>query len=255
MYIAAYDYETIHRIVNSVPVVHCSFPASLEPNSDPFPAILPLIGVMASYSSPESIKLDEPLDLYLHGYVSSRFNRFVKKTGAEGDEDDIENGLPISVAATQVHGVILSLAPNGHSYNYSSAVLQGYATPVTDEAEKLWAVEVILNSVVPNRWANTRFPPAKAEMTATQIVKVKIVSASAKLRRGGPHNEKRDLSDEETRAKFWTGTLPVWQTIGSPVPGDENMLEEVPEHLTEYVKSANERAEKEAMDAMKEPSS
>lgn len=121
-------------------MVHVSFPASPDPDSDPFPAILPMIGVMASFSSPDSPELDQPLDLYLHGYVSSRFMRLGSKKSngdpMEDDDDDIESGLPVSVAASQVHGFILALTPNHHSYNYSSAILHGYATPVTSTAEK-----------------------------------------------------------------------------------------------------------------------
>jgi hypothetical protein len=45
----------------------------------------------------------------------------------------------------------------------------------------MWAMEKITNSVVADRWDNTRVPPNKTEMTSTQILKVRIVSASAKV--------------------------------------------------------------------------
>ena len=46
-------------------MLHVSFNA---PNS-PFPAVLPMIGQMGSFDRP-SADLGDPLDLYLHGFVS-----------------------------------------------------------------------------------------------------------------------------------------------------------------------------------------
>src|ERR1700735_5645248 len=89
-------------------------------------------------------------------------------------------GLPICVAASKVDGVVLTLTPNSHNYNYRSAVLFGHATLVTDVEEKLWAMELITNSVVPDRWRNTRVPPIAAEMQSTQILKIVVESASSK---------------------------------------------------------------------------
>jgi hypothetical protein len=149
-----------------------------------------MIGFLASFKN-QSASLNEPLDLYLHGYVSSR----LMKMGKDGDG---EEGLPITVAATHFDGIVLALTPNSHSklqessvwkqklssllgYNYRSAILHGYATPVTEVDEKLWAMERITNSVVADRWDNTRVPPNKTEMTSTQILKVRIATASAKV--------------------------------------------------------------------------
>ena len=39
-------------------------------------------------------------------------------------------GLAITIAATKVDGIVLSLTPNSHSYNYRSAVLFGYGSIV-----------------------------------------------------------------------------------------------------------------------------
>ena len=39
-------------------------------------------------------------------------------------------GLAITIAATKVDGIVLSLTPNSHSYNYRSAVLFGYGSLV-----------------------------------------------------------------------------------------------------------------------------
>ena len=85
-----------------------------------------------------------PRDCYLHGYVSSGIMKQVR--------ENPESGLAITIAATRVDGIVLSLTPNSHSYNYRSAVLFGYGSLVDDMQEKLWAMEMITNSVVPGRW-------------------------------------------------------------------------------------------------------
>ncbi len=78
------------------------------------------------------------------------------------------------IAASKVDGLVLTLTPNSHNYNYRSAVLFGHATLVEDLDEKLWAMKLITNSVVPDRWEHTRVPPNNAEMQSTQILKVKV---------------------------------------------------------------------------------
>ena len=83
------------------------------------------------------------------------------KFGRQGGQ----NGLPVSIAATKVDGIVLSLTPNSHSYNYRSAILFGYATLVTNKEKKLWAMKLITNSILPGRWENTRVPPDGAART------------------------------------------------------------------------------------------
>lgn len=129
---ASYSLETIHQIINTSPVLHVSFAAPGGGDS-PFPAVLPMIGQMGSFARP-SADTGEVLDLYLHGYVSSRI-----VNQARGGEEEEKKGLPLTAAATHVDGLVLSLTPNSHSYNYRSAVLFGHAELVTDVAEKLWA--------------------------------------------------------------------------------------------------------------------
>src|ERR1700728_1366181 len=66
IFLAVYDLTVIHSIINTTPVLHVSFTPSPD---DPSPVIPPLIGQMGSYDRP-SASLGEPLECYLHGYVS-----------------------------------------------------------------------------------------------------------------------------------------------------------------------------------------
>jgi nitroimidazol reductase NimA-like FMN-containing flavoprotein (pyridoxamine 5'-phosphate oxidase superfamily) len=229
-HIGSYDLETVHSIVNTTPVLHVSF----QPDpSDPFPAILPMIGQMGSYARPSS-SISDPLDCYLHGYVSSRVMNVSRAAIASG-----KPGLPVCIAATKVDGLVLSLTPNSHSYNYRSAVLFGHAIPVTEFEEKEWAMEMITNSVVPQRYENTRIPPIPAEMQSTQILRVKIDSASSKTRDWIPSDSAEDMANDEIRDKVWTGVVPVYEAFGEPVPSPNNRVEKVPEYVEEYIRESN----------------
>jgi hypothetical protein len=170
-------------------------------------------------------------------------------------------GLPVCVAASKVDGVVLTLTPNSHNYNYRSAILFGHATLVEDPEEKLFAMQLITDSVVPGRWANTRVPPNKGEMASTQILRVKVHSGSAKVREGVPTDERGDLNDEEVMGRVWTGVVPVYEVLGEPVPGPYNRVGDVPEHVREWRERVNEdnvgyatdAASKEAPVKKKEP--
>jgi hypothetical protein len=240
-----YDLATVHQIINTAMVVHVSF--SPAP-SDPYPAILPMVGVMGSYDRP-SADLDEPLDCYLHGYVSSRImnlSRASASTASEPSSDSKEEtpkGLPVCIAASKVDGIVLALTPNSHSYNYRSAVLFGHALPVTSVEEKLWAMELITNKVVPGRWDGSRVPPNASEMQSTNILRVKIDTGSAKIRAGPPADSSWDLESEEVLDRVWTGFVPLTESLGTPVPSVYNRVEAVPEHVEEARRAFNRAAE------------
>lgn len=86
-----------------------------------------MLGFMGSFSNHTASLSEEGLDLYLHGYVSSRIMKL----------SSTEEGLPLTIAATHFDGLVLALTPNNHSYNYRSAILHGYAKPLTDTGEEV----------------------------------------------------------------------------------------------------------------------
>ncbi|KAH8684724.1 flavin-nucleotide-binding protein [Tricladium varicosporioides] len=237
-----YDYQTIHSIVNTAPVIHVSFKTPDE--EDPFPAVLPMLGFMGSFSNQDA-PASEPLDLYIHGYISSRLFR-LGKTPPPAEEE----GLPLTIAATHMDGLVLSLTPNHNSYNYRSAILHGYATVVEEPEEKMWAMVKITNNVIGERWENSRVPPTKTEMTSTQILKVRVVDASAKIRAGEPGEDRADLKNEEIRKTTWVGVIPTYLTYGEPIPSGENRVAKVPSYISSFVKEENEVGKKLAIDAV-----
>ncbi|KAF2683118.1 hypothetical protein K458DRAFT_305808 [Lentithecium fluviatile CBS 122367] len=241
---ATYDTETIHTIINTTPVLHVSF---VPDPTTPAPIILPMIGQMGLY--PGNIAAGEiAWSCYLHGYVSSRLIRLAFDAVARGEE-----GLPLCLAATKVDGFVLSLTPNSHNYNYRSAVLHGFGVIVEDVDEKVWAMKLITDSVIPNRYENTRVPPDNAEMQSTRILKMWVSGASGKVREGVPEDEKKDLRRKDVLDRVWTGVVPVHERLGEPRPGPYNRVGEVPEHVRVFVEEENKRREGYAVEAAGKP--
>lgn len=237
---AAYDFKTVHSVFNAASILHVAFlPASL--NDDPFPTILPMLGTMCSFSDPTGDPANTPLDIYLHGHAASRLMKL---------PNDHLDGLPVCVSAAILDGIVLALAPFHNSCNYKSAVAHGYAVPVTDEKERLFAMTRITDSVVAGRWDNSRNPPTQGEDRSTGILKVTVETASAKTRVGGPSDDRKDLRDPEVAGTIWTGVVPAWETLGSPRATLENKVADVPAYLEEWRKSTNQSREQYAKAAV-----
>ncbi|TGZ78216.1 hypothetical protein EX30DRAFT_290181, partial [Ascodesmis nigricans] len=221
---AHYDLETIHAIINSSPVSHITFnPPPSPPSTDPllptsphtYPITLPLLCRTGNFTSPSS----STQNLYLHLSTSSRLYRLLPH--------------PLTITTTHVDGLVLSLSPFSHSLNYRSATIFGVGEAVDDPAEKLYALELLTNGICPGRWdpQNVRLPPTKAELAGTGVVRVRVETGVAKVRVGGPGEERTDLGDEGVRERVWTGVVPCWTQWGEPVRGGGGRVEEVPEYL------------------------
>ncbi|KAF2850093.1 5-nitroimidazole antibiotic resistance protein [Plenodomus tracheiphilus IPT5] len=246
----SYDYRTIHTILNTCPILHVSF----NDPDHPFPVVLPMIGCTGNFENQDADPLTTEQDLYIHGYVSGRmFRKGKEATTGEGEEGE---GLPITVAASFLDGLVLSLTPFHNSLNYRSATAQGHATllsPTTSQPEINYALKLITNSLAPTRWENSRLPPTPAELKSTSILKIRIQTASAKVRTGGPSEDRKDLKDGELVGRVWTGVVPYWgvwgEPVGSGVPGGR---EDVEGYIEEWRVGENARAEEYAIGAVAE---
>ncbi|KAI3553208.1 flavin-nucleotide-binding protein [Colletotrichum abscissum] len=250
---ASYALRTIHTMINTSPILHVSFN---DPQS-PFPTILPMLGQMGSFCRPSADEGDV-LDLYLHGYVSSRLINISRQPSdasptststSSTSSTPSSPGLPVCIAASHLDGLVLALTPNAHSYNYRSAVLFGHATLVSDPAERLYAMQLITDGVVPGRWEASRVPPNKGELSSTSVLKVRIATGSAKIREGPPGDDRADKEDAEVTGRVWTGVVPVYQVLGEPVAGPYNEVAEVPGYLGEYVRETNAVTKEAAFEA------
>ena len=151
--------------------------------------------------------------LYLHGSTANR-------TMLAAD------GRPSCVTITHLDGLVCARSVFHHSMNYRSAMIYGTGWMLTDEAERLAALEVIVENMIPGRWDATRGPNRK-EMAATAVLALPLDEASVKIRTGPPSDE-----EEDYELDVWAGVVPVRVEYGKPEP--DSLLPdtiEVPEHI------------------------
>lgn len=154
------------------------------------------------------------LTVYLHGYHKGRLMRLLPPESR------------VCITATLLDGLALALSAFHSSINHRSAVLHGevadWDETTPDAAAAKWdAAKQIVNHVMPGRWDNCR-QPNKGEMATTGFLKVKILSASAKVRTGEPGEEKRDVEDDELTGRVWAGIVPTKISYGTPEPSAFN---------------------------------
>jgi len=178
---AAYDEATIHAILDNGLVCHIGFVHEGQP------FVLP-----TTYA-----RLGDAL--VLHGSAASRMLR------------GLRDGIPICVTVTLLDGLVLARSAFHHSMNYRSVVILGVATEVTDDAERLHALEAIVEHVNPGRWAEVR-PPNERELKATMVLRLPIAEASAKVRTGPPLDDTEDLG-----WPCWAGEVPLRLVAFAPI--------------------------------------
>jgi nitroimidazol reductase NimA-like FMN-containing flavoprotein (pyridoxamine 5'-phosphate oxidase superfamily) len=138
--------------------------------------------------------------LLIHGSSASRTMRLLSA------------GEPATVTATNFDGLVLARSAFHHSVNYRSATVFGRATPITDDAAKLAALELFLERFTPGRWQEVREPTRK-ELKGTSIVALPLDEASAKVRTGPPVDDEEDYALD-----VWAGVIPYRLERGDPVP-------------------------------------
>jgi nitroimidazol reductase NimA-like FMN-containing flavoprotein (pyridoxamine 5'-phosphate oxidase superfamily) len=201
-----------------------------------------MLGCTGSFTNQSADPASSSQDIYIHGYVSGR----IFKSGKNANDQ----GLPITISATFLDGLVLSLTPFHNSCNYRSAVVYGYASLVDDADEALYAMKLITDNLIPQRWEKSRTPPTPAELKSTSILKVRVESASAKIRVGGPSEDRADLKNTELVKNTWTGVVPYWGTWGQPVEGKENGCAEVEPYIEEWAVKETSKARGEAFAAI-----
>jgi uncharacterized protein len=148
--------------------------------------------------------------LYIHGSAASRMLR------------NLDQGIPVCVTVTLLDGLVLARSIFNHSMNYRSVVVLGTAKAVTDAAEKLEALRLLSEHILPGRWVESRFPNEK-ELKATTVLRLPIEEFSAKVRQGPA------VDDEEDYAfRTWAGVLPLSTIPGTP-ERDERCDPAIPE--------------------------
>ena len=138
-------------------------------------------------------------NLYIHGSAASRMLRRV------------DEGVAVCVTVTLLDGLVLARSIFNHSMNYRSVVILGMARAVNDPTEKLEALRLLSEHILPGRWVESRLPNEK-ELKATLVMRLPIEEFSAKVRQGPP------VDDEEDYAfSTWAGVVPLTMVAGEPI--------------------------------------
>jgi uncharacterized protein len=176
-----YDAETVFAILDAGFVCHVGFVVDGQP-----------------FVIPTNYARDGE-KLYLHGSSASR----MLKT--------LAGGVQVCVTVTHVDGLVLARSAFHHSVNYRSVVALGRAVLVEDRDEKMRALELFTNHVVPGRWDEVR-TPTDQELKGTSVLSLDLKEVSAKVRTGGPKDDPEDYE-----LPIWAGVLPLSVSAGEPI--------------------------------------
>ena len=195
---SSHDFATIARILDAGIYCHIGFVADGQP-----------FVVPTGYGR-------EGRALYIHGSAASR----MIKTLAQG--------TPMCLTVTLMDGLVMARSAFNNSINYRSVMIVGVAEQVPDD-EKLHAMQVITDHIMPGRWDEVRKPAAR-ELKLTTMLKLHIGEASAKIRSGPPVDEEDDYA-----LPIWAGVLPFALAPQAPI-ADERLAAgvEAPPHISDY---------------------
>jgi nitroimidazol reductase NimA-like FMN-containing flavoprotein (pyridoxamine 5'-phosphate oxidase superfamily) len=153
--------------------------------------------------------------LLLHGSTGSRLVRA------------LASGAPVCVSVTHLDGLVYARSAFESSMRYRSATVLGTATEVAAD-EKLHALEVLTEHLLPGRWAELRAPRTK-ELAATSVLRVPLDEWSVKVGDGFP-----DDPDEDLDEPVWAGVVPMRVAYDDPVDApDLRPGRPVPAHVIE----------------------
>lgn len=193
----AYDFATIHAILDEALLCHVGFVV------DGNPVVIP------------TIHWRDGNTLYFHGSAASRMLR------------SLRDGVDACVTVTLLDGLVLARSAFHHSMNYRSVVVFGKARAVTEDVEKRVALDALVEHVMRGRSKDVR-AANEIELKQTLVLALPIEEASAKVRTGGPVDD-----DEDYALPVWAGVLPLTLMPGVPIP-DSGVTSEVPEYVTAY---------------------
>ncbi|QHW01617.1 pyridoxamine 5'-phosphate oxidase family protein [Spirosoma endbachense] len=192
---AHYDEATIHPILDEALFCTVSFAVDGQPMAIP---------------TAFARKGDR---VYIHGSVGSHFIR------------TIEQGGPVCISVMLTDGLVLAKSAFHHSVNYRSVVIFATAEKVTDENERMEALALITDHLIPGRWDDLR-PTTSSEMRKTTVLAFSLAEASAKVRTGGPNDD-----PEDEGLPTWAGVIPMQTVRLTPLAAENSLGTPLPDYL------------------------
>jgi uncharacterized protein len=196
---AVYDRQTAYQILDEGFLCHVGF------SVDGQPFVIPTL-----YGRKDD-------NLFIHGSAASRMLRHMKES------------LPVCVTVTLVDGLVLARSIFNQSMNYRSVVVLGKAMLVDDPAEKIEALHLLSEHIIPGRWDDVR-QPNERELKQTSVLRLPIQEFSSKVRSGPAIDDEEDYS-----FATWAGVVPIEMKVAEPIP-DERLLhgQTIPPYASHY---------------------
>jgi uncharacterized protein len=197
-HLAKYDTETIHAILDAMPMCSVGYVHEGKPVVTP------------------TMQWRDGNRIFWHGSSASRMLRAVASH-------------EVCVCVSITDALVLARSAYNYNLNHRSVMVFGQARQINDDAEKRLQLEHFVNKVIPGQWDRLR-PVTEKELKATTLMSLEITEASAKLREG--HTE----DDEEDYAfPVWCGLVPVSFNIGAPIADPRNLPDvEMPEDVLAF---------------------
>ncbi len=191
---AVTDREPLHAFLCEALVAHLG--VTVGSGEDAHPIVLP-----TAYG----FDVDGPDaggSLYLHGSVAAGW------LGRALERD-------VCVTITELDGLVAARSGFHHSMNYRSAVVVGRARRVEDPDERERALALVVDQMIPGRWATLR-PATRKELAATAVIALPLAEASMKARAEGPIDDPADVE-----SGVWAGVIPVSRVAAAPVTAQD----------------------------------
>ena len=204
---AVYDKALVHEILDEAFICHLGFTV------DGQPYVIPTL-----YARSGDL-------LYIHGSGASR----TLKTLAQG--------VDVCATVTLVDGYVLARSAFHHSMNYRSVIILGRARLVAEPVERLEALRIMTNHLVPQRWEELR-EPNELELKQTLVLALPLEEVSAKVRVGPPVDEEADYV-----SRVWAGVVPIHTQLGEPIADGRVLPDVKPVAVSRFTARAKRGAE------------
>ncbi len=197
-WLAKYDAETIHAILDAMPVCHVAYVHEGQPIVTP------------------TLQWRDGDRVYWHGATAGRMMNATK-------------GQEVCLCVSILDGLIMARSAFNFNVNHRSVMVFGTATAVTDPDEKYRQLKRLVDGFVPGQWDRLR-PPTAKELNATALLSMSLAEASAKVRTGPPEDNEEDYG-----FPVWAGVLPIAFKVGEPIADPRNLTGvEMPAEVREF---------------------
>ncbi|ESZ97449.1 hypothetical protein SBOR_2138 [Sclerotinia borealis F-4128] len=231
-----YDAALTKEIINGQHILHVSF---LTQDAE-YPTVCYLVGKILKYR-------DDPEALYVHGHVQEPvMGRFV---GREESDPD----LHVSVVASTINSLYFGFSGFATGYAFASTVLNGTASLMDvspgNHDEREWVMTQLINSQIPDHWRHLR--PIGTDVDYVSIIKITpnaLQSHTHSVLKVLGLEVLEDVKDKKLCEEHWEGAIPVWEKLGQPISGKNNLPEGkervAPDYVHKFIAEENTRRKK-----------